>query len=211
MQATGNNTDKRFKEVSTQLSLGGHSFSEAGANLRPVPADDAGSLSPLSSQRSTVALDTHRVALIPEELFRAEDAETYLRTDGLAPTEGERTVLCDPVGGIAAVAAFDGGVLDAVRRAEPHARFVSPLQLLAAETAPSAVQISVQGPRVYLTVRGEALRYAHVLPFDGDADLVYYLARLGELFPIKDYTIYIYAEAPTCKTLSRYWRNVKRV
>lgn len=211
MQVTGNNIDKRFKEVSIQLSLGGHSFSEAGANLRPAPRGDAAPPAPTLGQSPAVALDTHRVALIPEALFRAEDAEACLRTDGLAPAEGERTVLCDPVGGIAAVAAFDGAALDAVRRAAPLARFVSPLQLLAADTAPSAVQISVQGPRVYLTVRGEALRYAHVLPFDGDADLVYYLTRLGELFPIKDYTIYIYAEAPTCKTLSRYWRNVKRV
>ncbi len=179
-QVTGSNTPQSINKVSIQLTLDGHSFS-APALTGEFPGDD-----PVE-----VELLTPRTMLVPEEFFDEGRAGELLAANGMAALPGECTVWSAPQQNAVAVMAAAEDALRAVReRLGDRARYTTPL-LYAPQTSVPSVWMYYAAGVLYIKVYDGKLRFAEVIPAPDEADLLYFLERLGSEFRLKDYALRI--------------------
>lgn len=179
-QVTGSNTPQSINKVSIQLTLDGHSFS-APALTGEFPGDG-----PVE-----VELLTPRTMLVPEEFFDEGHAEELLAANGMAALPGECTVWSAPQQNAVAVMAAAEDALRAVReRLGDRARYTTPL-LHAPQTSVPTVWMYYAAGVLYIKVYDGKLRFAEVIPAPDEADLLYFLERLGSEFRLKDYALRI--------------------
>lgn len=179
-QVTGSNTPQSINKVSIQLTLDGHSFS-APALTGEFPGDG-----PVE-----VELLTARTMLVPEEFFDEGRAGELLAANGMAALPGECTVWSAPQQNAVAVMAAAEDALRAVReRLGDRARYTTPL-LHAPQTSVPTVWMYYAADVLYIKVYDGKLRFAEVVPAPDEADLLYFLERLGSEFRLKDYALRI--------------------
>lgn len=155
--------------MSIRLWSDGHSFPE-------LPNAEA----PL-----TVELLGRKTTLVPAEAFAPEQAAAMLEWCGLQCSRTERAVWSEAQEGKVAVMAIDENTLARL----PHeVRFTSPLLRL----GPQAQSLALErhGNLLYIKLwRSEGLTLAEVVRIDGEADVLYFLAELSRICPLKPLTL----------------------
>lgn len=185
-QETGNNPAHAANKVSIQQSLDGHSFSAAGLSA-DFPGDAA----------VEVELLTDRTMLVPPELFDAAAGAAMLAANGMPPLAGQQIVCCEPrAGAVGAFMAVGGEALRQVgERLGGRARFTTPL-LHTPGTLNAIVWMLRSAELLYIKVYDRTLRFAEVIPAADDADILYFLERLGGEFALSDFELHIAGDNP---------------
>lgn len=181
-------------KVSIRLESGGHSFSEAV--LSEAIASGVG---------VEVEIITPRTTLMPVEV-ELSPAEV-LRMAGLAPLATECAVACEAHDGRVAVLAVDSALYGIITASED---VVCTSPLSAVDTSRDGVTLNLSGSVVYIhIVEGGELRVAEALEVDSDADIVYYLERLNEVYLIYNKTAYIKGDIQRVGSLiKRFFKSV---
>lgn len=149
---------------------GGHSFSSA--DIEAVRN---------ASQPVVVNLISAKTTLVPAELFDKEHAIDYLHDVGLYPAHNECVVYSKENEGIVAVMAMSAKCCDALREAATHGlNFTSPL--LESNALDKGCAIHLEGDVLYVYINDNGLRFAEVMECTTDADVLYYLTKIGEAY-----------------------------
>ncbi|WP_417015597.1 DUF3822 family protein [Alistipes sp.] len=177
-QVTGNSTSPSQFRVSIQQSLDGHSFS------RPELAQ-----CPPSTGTVEVELIVPHTALIPEPLYSNERKEELLAANGTPATDEERVVACMPKNGCVAVAAVNAKILQQLVNKFSAIIFTTPLEHVPQNTRKS-VWTGKRGELLYTKVYDDGkLQFAEVIPATSEAEVRYFVERLGKLFPLREYEL----------------------
>lgn len=131
--------------------------------------------------------DTLKCVLVPEELFREEDAKRYLHLHGIEFTEGEYTVCSRPVCGSVAVMRLKKKVMEKLGSRLGEFDVAHMLQFnmereSSAADGCSRIRIYISPGLCHITAYGtEGLVAAESYPVDSAADIVYYLDCITRL------------------------------
>lgn len=162
-----------LNNVSIRLKSGGHSFSasELGAEVRSA------------SQPVEVVVLTAKTTLVPAEFFDGEHAADYLAEVGLAPSADECAVYSKAVNGVVAVMAINKACYDTLKVSIPAGvAFTSPL--LGDSTLQKGSVIHLEERVMFVNVYDGGLRFAEAFECENDADVLYYLATVNEVYGI---------------------------
>lgn len=173
-----------LNNVSIRLKSGGHSFSTAtlGAEVRSAA-------SPVM-----VSLLTPKTTLVPAEFFDDKHAAHYLAEVGLGLTMNECVVCSDAVEGVVAVMAISEQCYLELQRVVPMGmRFTSPL--LEGETIEKGSILHLDEDVLYVRVYKDGMQFAEAMECQSDADVLYYLAKIDEMYGI--YNMYARAKGDT--------------
>lgn len=157
--------------VSIRLKSGGHSFSEV--ELREM----------ISSTDSVDAVVlTPKTVLVPAEVFDNECAQDNLVAVGLAPCLNECVVATEPIDGVVAVMAINAECNKVLRNAAAELTFSTPL--LSSKTIEDGSILHIEDGLLYVRVYNKGLQFADVVACKSDADIIYYLAKIDEVYNI---------------------------
>lgn len=154
---------------------------------------------------------TAQTVLVPAELFDKKHAAAYLTVDGVGCAADQVAVYSDPQQQVIAVMALDVTVAAQLEeRLGDRRRFTSPL-LYEPKYAGAAVWLMHLDGVLYVKVYDTTLQLAEAVPAPAQADLLYYMARLGERFDLKRFALHPAGPRAevTRKALRRYFRNVR--
>ncbi len=135
----------------------------------------------------SVELLSPRTTLVPAELFRPEEAAELLRLAGLPCRESECLVWSAAEEGMVAVMAIDCATRELL---PPTCSFTSPL-LASNPGAANMALLSRFDNLLYIKVWEKELRLAEVLNVVSDEDAIYYLTRLAEVIPLRNYSLVV--------------------
>lgn len=212
-QVTGSNPFATPERVSIQQSLDGHSFS------RPVLAEI-----PEGSEVRVVELILPGSMLVPERLLSEESARDLLAANGMPAAPEEQIVVCrgsvsDTCGqtsgkrlpaddaatrngqnlqeeeeAVVALVAVEKRILHEIRERFPEARFTTPL-LDKPLSRRKGVWICRREQLLYIKVYEKGLlRMAEVIPARTEAETGYFIEKLGQILPLKEYELRITGE-----------------
>ncbi len=179
-QATGSNAPRFTKRVSIQQALDGHSFSISGLD-REFPGEE-----PVE-----VELLTPQTLLVPTELFAPDTAVELLAAAGMACTSKQRivwslpTTIAQDTEAVAVMALPQETLLRIRERLGERATFTTPL-LEGPAAGNATVWLLRKGGVLYIKVFGRTLRMAEAIPARTDAEILYFIDRLGKVFPLKE-------------------------
>ena len=162
-----------LNNVSIRLKSGGHSFSvsELSAEVRNA------------SQPVVVAMLTAKSTLVPAEFFDKEHAADYLREVGLALNIEECAVYSNAVNGAVAVMAVSKRCYDELKEAIPSGViFTSPL--LDGDVLEKGSVLHLEADVLYVRIFDGGLRFAETFECKNDADVLYYLTKIDEVYGI---------------------------
>ncbi len=177
-QVTGKtNSATSVDKVSIRLALDGHSFSVVGLDG--------------ASESVSIEILTPRTILVPAELTEGGSKNTesmaeLLAVAGLPLMSGECTVCSSNVNGIAAVMAVPQAAIRQVEERLKHKCYTTPLLEIEAEG--TTLRVHQTAALLYIKVYDESrLQMAEVIPTAEENDLLYFIERLEEIFPLKKY------------------------
>lgn len=177
-QVTGKtNSVASIDKVSIRLALDGHSFSVVGLAE--------------ASESALVEILTPRTILVPAELMKEGEKNTenmaeLLAVAGLPLASGEYVVCSSDVNGIVAIMAVPQAAIQQVEEHIRHSRYTTPLLEIEAEG--TTLRIHQTSVLLYIKVYDESrLQMAEVIPAAEENDLLYFIERLEEIFPLKKY------------------------
>lgn len=151
-----------------------------------------------------VELLTPRSTLVPLSYFTPEAAEELLLLAGLPCRESECAVWSEASDGVVAVMAIDRSTRDLL---PVKTSFTSPL-LAANPGGEYHALISRYEKLLYIKIWEKKLRLAETLTVANDEEVIYYLSRLEEVFPLRQYTLQTAGEKPRelRKLLKNYFK-----
>ena len=162
-----------LNNVSIRLKSGGHSFSVSELSVEVRNA----------SQPVVVAVLTAKSTLVPAEFFDKEHAADYLREVGLALTSEECAVYSNAVNGAVAVMAVSKRCYDELKEAIPSGViFTSPL--LDGDVLEKGSVLHLEADVLYVRIFDGGLRCAETFECKNDADVLYYLTKIDEVYGI---------------------------
>lgn len=176
--ATGNNPRPVTKKGFIQLTLDELTFS-SGMTDADFP----------EGEPVDIVVLTPRTMLVPREFFDGEHAGELLAANGMIALPGERIVHSDPQQQIVAVMAVTAeivGQLEEKHRITP--RYTTPL-LRQVDTREPTVWMYFAAGLLYIKVYDRTLRFAGVIPAPEEADVLYFLERLGQEFRLAEYRL----------------------
>ncbi|WP_295939922.1 hypothetical protein [uncultured Alistipes sp.] len=185
--------------MSIQLTLDGLSFSAGALNeadTGDVPVD--------------VEVLSPRTMLMPREFFTPEQAAQLLGANGMTPLAGERLVWSDPGEEIVAVMAAPAAAIGEIEeKIGNRAHYTTPLLRQTEGTIPAVWMHQTTG-LLYIKVYDGTLRFAAVIPVQGEADVTYFTERLGQQFRLKDFELRLSGRGTkaTRKLLKGYFKHV---
>ena len=183
-----------LNNVSIRLKPDGHSFSasELSAKVRSA------------SQPVEVAVLTAKTTLVPAEFFDKEHAADCLVEVGLSTSIGECAVYSNVENGVVAVMAISKQCCAELMAAIPAGvTFTSPL--IGDSTLEKGSVIHLEEDVLYVNVYDGGLRFAEAFECKTDADVLYYLATVNEVYGI--YNMYARAKGDV-KHLKPLLKNV---
>ncbi len=186
--ATGNNALYATNKVSIQQALDGHSFS--------VPKPER--LSP-EAERIEAEVLTPQTVLVPRELFEAASAAELLAAAGLACRENQEAVWSAPRSlgpetEAIAVMAVDTHILQAIlERAGDRIVFTTPL-LEGPTSGEPTLWLCRKAGVLYIKVFDRSLRMAEAIPVTNQADILYFIERIGHTFPLDEMQLHLTGE-----------------
>lgn len=196
-QATGSSSATASKEMSIQLRSGGHSFPEEAL------AEFA------TAERIRCSVLTHKTLLVPAEVFDCESAANCLLLAGLGCTESECAVCSDPQQQQIAVMAVDKKCHRLLTEtAGDRISYTSPL-LFQPKFSGQGVWLHHTNGLLYIKIYDTVLRLAEVVRAQGTTDILYYLGRLEEAFPLKSYPLCLSGSCTLARQLRTYFRDVR--
>lgn len=201
-RATGNRAPRLTNKVSIQRSLDGHSFSVAG-----LDRDYTG------EAVVTVEILTPQTLLVPAELLGDADSGLFAAA-GMACQEGETIVRSMPrMAGateVVALMVLDTQLLQRIREQVGYrAEFTTPL-LEGPMAAQQTVWLHYAPGVLYIKVFGRTLRLAEAIPAEEDADILYFIDRLGRALPLRQMRLHL--SGPRAKALRKIvGRRFRRV
>lgn len=164
------------KSVSIQLSLGGHSFSDAMARCRTTMA---------AADSAVVYLATLKTTLVPAEMFDAEHADSHLANVGYALAVDECVVVdsSSQKGVVALMAVAQSVIAELSAACGGRVEYRTPL--LRDEAVADGVVMHLSGDVLYVRLYvGGRLLFAETVAAQSDADVLYYLATIDEVYGI---------------------------
>ena len=165
-------THTSLNNVSIRLKSGGHSFSAEA--FKAAIAD--------TERPAEVVLLTAKSTLVPAEFFEKAHAATYLADVGLAPSMSECAVYSKPTNGIVAVMAISKSCYEAIHEIHPAGVIcTSPLLPSAAD---DGISLYLEDDLLYIHIYTGGLLFAEVMECMSDADILYYLATINEVYNI---------------------------
>lgn len=184
-RATGNNAPHAANKVSIQQSLDGHSFSVPKPGRIPPEAE-----------RIEAEVVTPQTLLVPRELFDAANAAELLAAAGLACRGNQEAVWSAPrpLGKDAeavAVMAVDAHILqELLERAGDRVEFTSPL-LEGPTSGKPTLWLCRKAGVLYIKVFDRMLCMAEAIPAINEADVLYFIERIGGVFPLSEMRLHI--------------------
>ena len=170
-----------LNNVSIRLKSGGHSFSALELSAEVHSA----------SQPVEVVVLTAKSTLVPAEFFDREHTADYLIEVGLTPSVAECAVYSDVVNGAVAVMAVSKRCYAELRESiAVGVRFTSPL--LEDDILEKGSVLHLESDVLYVRIFDGGLRFAEALECKNDADMLYYLATLNQVYGI--YNMYARAK-----------------
>ena len=186
-------TQTSLNNVSIRLLSGGHSFSSADIDAVRN-----------ASQSVEVTVISAKSTLVPAEVFDSEHAEEFLHAVGHYPTHNECVVYSNADDDTVAVMAMNAECYTKLTEAATHGiTFSSPL--LNEEPMTRGCALHLEGDVLYVLVYDDGLRLAEAVECTNDADVLYYLATIGEVYDI--YNMYARVTGNT----KRLMPHVKRL
>ena len=177
-QATGSNPSNSVNKVSIQLSLDGHSFSLSEPNAE-FPAG-----TPVE-----VELLTPKTVLVPAELSDREDDRALLASSAVSVADDECVVRSAPGSSAVALMAVPSTLIrDLTERYGDRLHYTTPL-LHEVRTEQPTVWMDRRDGLLYIKVYDPALQLAEVIPATDDADILYFIERLGSAFPPAEHVL----------------------
>lgn len=194
-QETGSKSQLINNKVSIQLALDGHSFS-----VTTVPE----SLS--VGEPAEVEVITPYTMLVPEILFAPQEAEKFFIQNGICPPDDSYYAYSDPNDGSVALMAIDRKAIQQVKaKTSEQIHFTTPLLHIPANTE-QCIWISRIADLLYIKVYKEhKLHLAEVIKLPAEEELSYFLERLNQCFPFKEFKLHIAGKET--KTLRKFCGN----
>lgn len=184
-QVTGSNPSTSVFRVSIQQSLDGHSFSH------PRLDECANSDKPVE-----VELLLPHSLLVPNTLYRKENEAELFAASGMPLAQNETVIACSSRSHGVVLVAMEAEMQKQLREKFPNARYASPLESVPQNTE-NTIWIAKKSRLLYIKVyRTGILRLAEVIPADSEAEIGYFLQRLDQLFPLKEFCLQITGEEP---------------
>ena len=184
-QVTGSSLSKTQYGVSIQQSLDGHSFS------RPKPEEWHPTNDPVQ-----IELILPHAALVPETLYRKGFEADLLAANGCPAAENETVVACDAQNGCVALVAVNRDLSDQIAGNFPNARFSTPLEHQPQERN-KCVWISRRENLLHVKIYDDnRLLFAEVIPVASETEIAYFIQRLGQVFPLRDYGLLLAGDDP---------------
>lgn len=183
------------QKMSIRLWSDGHSFpGEQFKTLREQVGEGGVEIELLSP----------RTTLVPATCFTPEQAESLLSLAGQPCHDTETAVWSDAWDGVVAVMAIDRATLEQLPKS---VRFTSPLLALKSDS-PQSVLLARYENLLYIKVWDRRLRLAEVIRVESEEDLLYYLTRLGEVLPLRNYSLEVAGEEPKSlrKLVKKYFK-----
>lgn len=151
---------------------------------------------PSSDEPVEVELLLPKTMLVPENLFLNERAAEFLSANGMPLAETECVVVCPARNGAVALVALEKKTRQLIAEKLPQVRFATPLEHQPAETR-RCVWICRRGELLYTKVyRDGVLQLAEVIVGSTEAEIGYFIQRLGAEFPLKEYELRIAGDEP---------------
>ena len=162
-----------LNNVSIRLKSGGHSFSASELNSEVRN----------SSQPVEVVVLTPKSTLVPAEFFVAEHAAGYLAEVGLALANGECAVFSEAKEGAVAVMAISAECYAELKACIPAGvLFTSPL--IEGVAPEKGSMLHLEADVLYVRIYNRGLRFAEAFECKSDADVLYYIAKVDEVYDI---------------------------
>lgn len=220
-QETGKTDKARASEdVSIQLMLDGHSFSDieaairrAYADLAPAERNGEGTPQPAAGKKIgepfAVELLTKKSLLAPAKAAEELPAREWFAAAGIPLEETDTVATCTAKGDAVALVGMDRALFDLLGKTA--ARCTTPLLQERCSDARHVRMFATQG-LLYVKIWSEtALQLAEVLPLGTEEDLLFMLERMQRSFPLKEYELHARGELPAAmrKTLGRIFASVR--
>lgn len=145
-------------------------------------------------------LDTVKVTLVPEELFRADKLEAYLHAAGIRKEADETAVSSEPKDSMVAVMAASAE--------QQQEKFSSPLLEMEMRNG-RAIDVLISGKNAYMrcyTQKG--LQLAEAVRMQYLDDILYYIMALRKEYALENTDpIYVKGSAALCEMLIKYHSN----
>lgn len=151
---------------------------------------------PTSNEPVEVELLLPKTMLVPKDLFQDERAAEFLAANGMPLAETECVVVCPAGNGAVALVALEKKIRQLIAEKLPQARFATPLEHQPEETR-RCVWICRRGALLYVKVyRDGVLQLAEVITGSTEAEIGYFIQRLGAEFPLAEYELRIAGNEP---------------
>lgn len=165
-------TQSTCNRVSIRLKSGGHSFS-----IEELTAIQDG------GYPTDIVVLTTKTTLVPEELFDAAHATDYLSEVGLSPSISEIAINTTSCNGMVAVMAINKRCYEALKTSmSTECVFSTPLLDNEAPTDGSILHL--EDNILYVRVYNGGLKFAEAMECKSDADVLYYLTSINEVYNI---------------------------
>lgn len=195
-QETGNSQLTVQKEMSIRLRSDGHSFPE-------IPAEV------LRAGKVRCTVITHKTVLMPREYFDRAAAENALAIAGLSCEASETAVYSDPQSQQIAIMALDKTKHHRlVECFGDRLSYTSPL-LFEPKISDTGVWLQHCEGILYIKLYNKVLRVAEAVRAQGTTDILYYINKLNESFPLREYPLYLSGNKVLAQQLRTFFREVK--
>ena len=166
-------------KVSIRLASGGHSCSIYG---EPKPMTLDAVLKQCAGSSVEIVVDSHKCALVPKEMFSADNCARHLADMAIRVASTECVVCSEPVDGIVAVMAADSVAVESIKSAATAVRFTSPL--LMGKSLERGTYLHLSEGVLYIRVYDATLRFAEAAEATTDSDILFLLESLHRIYGI---------------------------
>ena len=129
-----------------------------------------------------IVVDSHKCALVPKEMFSADNCARHLADMAIRVASTECVVCSEPVDGIVAVMAADSVAVESIRSAATAVRFTSPL--LMGKSLERGTYLHLSEGVLYIRVYDATLRFAEAAEATTDGDILFLLESLHRIYGI---------------------------
>jgi hypothetical protein len=181
-----------------------------GQALREIV--EQGKIVPGDFEHAMVEIDTPRVVLFPNTAWEEGMEENYLLLNNITLAGDETTVLSPSLGVRAAMVAPRDPVEYLAGLWGEEASYSSPLLASIYRKTRGTLELNLTRRHAYITIFGDKLDYAEVFPWEGMADLLYYMYLLEGSHNLRGATISVtgHRAAEATKKLAAYYRGVMK-
>lgn len=148
-----------------------------------------------------IVVDSHKCALVPKEMFSAEDSARHLADMAIRAASTECVVCSEPVDGIVAVMAVDSVAAESIKGAAAAVTFTSPI--LMGKSLERGTYLHLSEAVLYIRIYDATLRFAEAAETTTDGDILFLLESLHRIYGVYNMNAYARGDVERLKRVTK--------